>query len=308
MSRQKSDFRAQAIKERPTERGTAILQLVIAVAIAVVLASLTFMGISGAQSNMRMSKSARLFASYVEKARIDAVRRHGTSSVSFLTDNRTYRINMDWDGTGTPRNRDLTFEDGVSLLSLAPPTIQFDWRGRISQCTATFALQSTGGDQVTVDVTGSGDVTVDSDITDLPTISYSNVNKTYDIQTDSTINGNAAPPTVSNTSDCTNATSGGSGTSITGTGTGGCTLTANPSSFIIRKNGGGTATVAVTSSVAGKVTASTTNNLRVNPSNLTLAAGVPGSFTVQSINVTRGTFSLTFSNTCTSVTTLVTVK
>src|ERR1700755_1722279 len=97
-----------------------MLQLVLTVTVMTILGTFAFMGISSARENMRLTGSARQFASRVEKARIDAVRRHVSSAsptkVEFV-DGNTYRVTMDWDGGGTATARDFNFEYGVSLFS-----------------------------------------------------------------------------------------------------------------------------------------------------------------------------------------------
>jgi len=61
--------------------------------------------------------------------------------------------------------------------------LHFNWRGRTSACTQTFALQNSRGEQSWVDVSDAGDVTVDStvDIT-TTTASYASVNANSGVQ------------------------------------------------------------------------------------------------------------------------------
>ncbi len=108
------------------EGGFSLLQLMITVAVMMIIGSFAFMGISSARANMRLAGSARQFAAYVEKARIDAVRRHVSSAsptrIEF-PDNRTYRVTMDFDGSGITATRDFKFQNGVTLLCLSPPSL-----------------------------------------------------------------------------------------------------------------------------------------------------------------------------------------
>lgn len=290
------------------EGGFSLLQMMITVTVMVVIGTFAFMGITSARENMRLSGSARQFASYVEKARIDAVRRHTTSAnpskVEFV-DTNTYRVTMDFDGSGTATSRTFNFEDGVTLFSQPTQAISFDWRGRMSACTLTFALANTKGSQTTVDITGAGDVTVDSDIVSTPSINHTTVNQTVDVSSDATVTGTTAPATMSAT-DCSAVDIAPVGT-VTGggiTGTGGsttpCTLTATPGSVSVKKNGGTTKTVSITVSQASTVTASGPSNISITPASQSLAANGSATFTIKSLNNTRGTFIVTFSSPCAS--------
>src|SRR3712207_8397498 len=50
-------------------------------------------------------RSARVFAQNVERARLDAIRRHDTSNVEFISPT-TYEITMDYTGSGVKTTRD----------------------------------------------------------------------------------------------------------------------------------------------------------------------------------------------------------
>jgi type II secretory pathway pseudopilin PulG len=287
------------------EGGFTMLQLLITVTIMGILGAFAFVGITTSRETMRIVGSARQFASYVEKARIDAVRRHTSSAqpskVEFI-DTNTYRVTIDFDGTGTPLSRDFDFENGISLLDLPPSAIEFDWRGRTTACTSTFSMVSSkGGDPISVDVTAGGDVTVDSDINDLPTLTYTNVNKTTDVSSDATVSGTTAAPTISVT-DCSAVDTGPAG-GATGTGTGSCTLNVNPSVVSIKKNGGTTGSFTVSTNTTSTVTAAGTSNLQITPTSRLITGGGSGTFTVRSLNSSRSStgFPVTFTSPCTSV-------
>ncbi|HVG36043.1 MAG TPA: GspH/FimT family pseudopilin [Pyrinomonadaceae bacterium] len=301
-----------------SEGGFTMLQLVLTATVMVILGTFAFMSITSARADMRLTGSARQFASHVEKARIDAIRRHVSSAaptkVEFV-DGNTYRVTMDWDGSGTATAREFTFETGVSLFSQPTAPITFDWRGRMTACTATFSLSNTSNHQTTIDITGSGDVTVDSDIQQIETVSHTNVNQTVDIYTDATVKGMTAAPTFS-TTDCSAVSIGPVGGAIGGGGGGGaggaggstpvCSLIANPGAISIRKNGG-TGTVSISVGATATVSVTGTSNLQFTPSSQTVTTSGTTAFTVKSLNNTRGTFTITFTNGCTTTDVLVTV-
>ncbi len=304
MSKQRiAGERLKAYERLRHEGGFSLLQLMVTVAVMITIGAFAFMGISSARANMRLAGSARQFAAYVEKARIDAVRRHVSSAsptrIEF-PDKNTYRVTMDFDGSGITATRDFKFKEGVTLLSNAPPPITFDWRGRMAACTASFSLVSSqsGTSPVNVDVTASGDVTVDSDIDDFPAnINYSNVNQTSDVYSDATVKGTTAPPALG-AGNCGAVDAGPIG-GVTGGGGPGCgTINVNPGIITIKRNGGSTASFTVTVSNAVTITGAGTSNLLITPSSKAMTSAAAATFTVKSINRATGDFAVTFSSPC----------
>lgn len=151
------------------ERGVSVVELLIMLLMVSVITGYALTRISGAQQFMRMENASREFMSYVDKARLDSVRRHagppGTlpqppmSSVT-ITGPRSYRVIMDFDGDGVvdaPRNITIPQDQGVIFNTGATPlpiTLSFNWRGRaVSTAPSTiatyvtppaFSLQTTG--------------------------------------------------------------------------------------------------------------------------------------------------------------------
>ncbi|MDT5121876.1 MAG: hypothetical protein QOC96_1358 [Acidobacteriota bacterium] len=286
------------------ERGFTVLQLLVAIAVAGIISAFALIGIARSRDNIRLQGSVRQLSGYMEKARLDAIRRHTTTSVTF-TNATTYSVTMDFDGGGTPTTRNFSFEDGVVIFSTPLPSVTFNWRGRTLACTLTFAMKNNSGEQSWVDVSDAGDVTVNSDVDVLPTVSYANVNSTTDISTGTVVSGNTVH---NNTADC----GGSSGTvapPITGNGSGGCSMTANFSAISIKKGGGSTGTVSlsVTGSGTFNVTASGPSNLQISPTSVSLTSGGSATFSITSLNKTRGTFAVNFSSSCTTVTVAVKV-
>ena len=291
--------------KRTGEEGVTLLQIMIVLVIASIVTAFTFMRIQSAREAIALQNSVRQLASNLERARLDAVRRHSTSSVVFA-DSSSYDVTMDFDGSGTAYTRRYQLLGDIALPPGSPlPTVNFNWRGRTSACTNTFAFQnSTGGLQSWVDVSDAGDVTIDSDVDVLPTVSYATVTTTAGVVPTTVVTGTTAH---NNTVDCDTSTSGSSGPPVTGNGSGGCKLTINPSTFSIKKNGGGSGSVVVTSNTAGTITTSSPVNLRIYPASLAVTANGSATFTVTSLNTVRGTFALNFTTSCTTVTSLVKV-
>ena len=287
------------------QRGFSILQLVITLAIAAIVSTFALVGISKSRDYIRLQNSVRQLASYIEKSRLDAIRRHGTSSVTF-TNTSTYNVWMDFDGTGNPTTRTFSFEDGVTIISWPLPSVSFNWRGRTSACTITFTVQNSGGQRSWVDVSDAGDLTVNSDVDVLPTVSYSNVNTTGDVVSGTVSSGTGVHY---NAADCGDD----SGTvvtppPITGTGTS-CTMTGNPSALTVKKNGGSTGTLTLSTTGSGTFTVSPSGpgNLTISPTSRTIAGGGSATFSVTSNDRARGTFAVNFASSCTTVTVSVKV-
>lgn len=282
--------------------GFTILQIVIAVAIVVIFSTFALLTLASTRASLHLQNSVRQLSSYLEKARLDAIRRHANSTVVF-TSPTTYDVTLDFSGSGATETRSYSFENGVSIISTPLPTLSFNWRGRISSCTITFAVQNSRGEQSWIDVSDAGDVTINSNVDVLPNASYATVNNNSDVQSTAVVAGSAVH---NNSVDCTGS-SGAPGPPISGGGPG-CNDSASPSSISIKKNGGGSADIGVKATNTGTVTVSAPINLQVTPTTQTVAGGGTAHFSITSLNNTRGTFAVNFNTPCTTLTVLITVS
>jgi len=160
-----------------SDRGVTVLEIVITVALIVTVCAFAVMGITRARRSMRLSGAAREYAGYVEKTRTNSIRRHADgadewSTITINPDKTSYVVAMDFDGNGTLETKVVQLPEGVTFDT--EETIAFDWRGRtqsiVGGLTAANAqvaitLRSVS-DSISVDVTGSGDVTIDSAVFD----------------------------------------------------------------------------------------------------------------------------------------------
>ena len=291
------------------QSGFSVIQLLLTVVLISIVSAFALLQVSSTRARLSLQNSVRQLATYIERARMDAIRRHATttdmlSSVVFASNN-TYNVKMDFAGTGTPSTRTFTFDSSVPGISPGSPlpTVTFNWRGRISSCTITFAIFNRGGLQSWVDVSDAGDVTVDSNVDVLPA-TYVPVSTSSDISSTTVVSGSGVHD---NSLDCVGGGVAVAGPPLTGTGPGGCTLSVNPSSTSIKKNGGTTATITVSTNIATTITVSAPINLQVSPTTAGISAGSSGTFSVSSLNNTRGTFAVNFTSTCTTDTVLVKV-
>lgn len=159
------------IRKKQQQNGFTIMQMVVTIAIIAIVSTFGVLGIRTARAEFRLQSSARLFASYVEKARADSVRRHAAdgneSSVeSGPAGSSSYSVKMDF-GTGTVETRNFQLDPGIEFSADALK-VTFDWRGRLTvPCAVTkscvFQIYSPFVKHaIPVDVSGSGDITVDA--------------------------------------------------------------------------------------------------------------------------------------------------
>lgn len=285
--------------KRNRESGVGIVELVVVLAIVGIVSTVAFLQIRSTRSAMRVQNSVRQLASYMEKARVDAVRRHGTSTVSF-SNIRTYSVTMDFNNSGSTSTRTFTFQDDVRLASSDLPNVTFNWRGRTltagSSCVTTFAVSDNMDHGLSVDVSGSGDVTVENQQPTLPNVTYNNaVTSSDNIDTRLVVSGTS---TLENTP-CLDLSGGGVGVD---SGPPSCTIHVSSSSLAIKKNGGGTGSVLVTMSNPSLVVATFPSNLTVSPASQSVFSGQ--SFSIQSKNTLRGPYNVTFTSQCGSSVTI----
>src|SRR6185369_2187487 len=217
-------------EKRRAEKGASIIELVIVLAIIGVISAFVLIQVRSSRSALRVQNSVRQLASFMEKARIDAVRRHGTSTVTF-SNTRTYSVTMDFTNSGSPTTRTFTFQEGVQLASSELPNVTFNWRGRTltggSSCVTTFAVSDTMDHGLSVDVSGSGDVTVENQQPTLPNVTYNNtVSSSDSINTREVVTGSSA----SDNTPCMDLSGGGVGVD---SGPPSCNMHVNSSSISI---------------------------------------------------------------------------
>jgi len=286
-------MKPQKIEQLNRQRGAGIVELVIVLAIVSVVTAFALIQIKNSRSALRVQNSVRQLASYMEKARIDAVRRHGTSAVVF-SDTRTYSVTMDFRNNGSPITRTFTFQQDVNLASSELPNVTFNWRGRTltggSSCVTTFAVSDKMNHGLSVDVSGSGDVTVENQQPSLPNVTYNNtVSSSDSINTRDVVTGTS---TTDNTP-CLDLSGGGIGAD---SGPPSCNIHVNSSSIAVRKNGGGTGSIVVSMNSPSLVVATFPSNLTVSPASQTVSSGQ--TFSVVSKNTLRGPYNVTFTSQC----------
>ena len=164
--------------------GFSTVELIVMASLIAIVSAFGLIGISKARASVRLSGSAREFASYIEKARVFSIRRHADdaaerASVVINADQASYDVTMDLDGDGGNDTRTITLPSGITFETVE--SIAFDWRGRtlstvggVTTANAQVSVRLlSSDDSISIDVTGSGDITVDSQVFDdsVPTVS-----------------------------------------------------------------------------------------------------------------------------------------
>lgn len=303
--KERSANRIREYNERAPERGFSIIQLVIVVAIVSIVSTFALVSVTRARESVRLQNSMRTFAGRLEKARLDAIRRHRSSLVEF-TGSNTYTITMDYDGAGTASPRTFSLENNISITNSDGsavtdfPVLDFDWRGRTTQCFTTIRMKNTQGEASTISVTSSGDITIDTTLG--ATVSpgtYSNVNQASDVSSSVTVSGTNPAACTDPCGSCPSASSG----PVTSSPPAGCSaFTLNKSTISIKKNGANTDSFTVTVTANDTITVTQTDgrsNLSFTPSpTQAVTVGTPKTFTVKSLNNSKGKFPIRFTSAC----------
>lgn len=340
-----------------TNDGFSTIELIVVVAVMTIVTGFGLMGITRAKASVRLSGAAREYASYIERARLYSIRSHAETeseraNVTINDSKTSYNVNLDLDGDGVLDTRTIPLPDGVTFETVE--SIGFDWRGRtwntvgaltMSNAQVSITLKNEIG-TASVDVTGSGDVTIDSQVFDdnVPEVSL----KIGDLAMGAT--PTPTPASVATPTPGASATPDSSGTLASPTPTpelGGlagnatptptpastptptptatptptpaatptptptpevCTLTADSALLIIHQDGTGTIKISTSSSSSQTISASSSkpSDLQVTPNNQSVSAGGSATFTIKSKR-SIGIYSVTFSTGCGSKTIPVTV-
>jgi Tfp pilus assembly protein FimT len=161
-------------RKRAGEAGFTIIQMAVTIAIAAIVTAFGVMGVTQAKRDMALSGEMRKLSSYLEKGRIEAVRRRTSVTVVTINSSTSYTVTLDsnYDGTvSATEARSISLPSGVTFNTsnlTFPATITYNLQGRstMSNITgSTITMSNTNGTTTTVTMTGGGDVTLDSTIT-----------------------------------------------------------------------------------------------------------------------------------------------
>lgn len=163
-------------RARASEAGFSLLQMLVALAIIGIVLSFGIIAIKRSQRDLELQSSIRQLSGYLEKGRVEAVRRHVAAATTIVNipNNSSYTVTLDsnYDGTiAASETRTVTLPTGVTFNSANityPATIAFDSRGRSSSTGitgSTISMSNTNGTTTNLTMTGGGDLTLDSTVT-----------------------------------------------------------------------------------------------------------------------------------------------
>ena len=162
---------------RRTDGGFSVVEVLVTAVVLTVVSSVGVMGITRARASVRIAGAAREFGAYVEKARIQSIRSHADDAAEragiVINDDKTsYTVMVDLNGDGVLETKTVTLPNGIAFDSVE--SIAFDWRGRtwhtmgaITEPNAQVSIRLVNSyETVSIDVTGSGDITINSAVFD----------------------------------------------------------------------------------------------------------------------------------------------
>ena len=164
---------SQGAARKSGERGISIVEMLIVVAMISIVATFAVMRIGTAQRAMGLTNSAREFMGWLEKARLDSLRRHPMSSAEMasitINSATSYSITIDQNGDGTldpQRTFTMPGTHGATFAGITiPTTIYYNWRGRPvdsagNPINLAFNLQDTSGNSNPINLSDAGDATL----------------------------------------------------------------------------------------------------------------------------------------------------
>jgi Tfp pilus assembly protein FimT len=154
--------------------GFSVLELLIIVTMISVLIGYAYLQIDRARQVMTRENAARQLTEYLEKARVDSVRRRPAAAAQMasvsLINATFYSVTFDLDGDGTldaPRVFSLPSDANLQFDLPYPRTIYFNWRGRTVDSNGNIAdpsflnIRSPSYGSTRIDLTSAGQPTLD---------------------------------------------------------------------------------------------------------------------------------------------------
>ena len=163
--------------------GFSVIELLIVAAMVVVISGFALIQIVRARQVMIRANAVQEFVGYLEKARLDSVRRRpvGTAEMAQVTIvNATfYSVTIDADGNGTldaPKVIRLPVNTDLQFNGTFPRTIYFNWRGRTVNAANAITAPSTisitsvinGYGSTLINVSDNGQYVIGGSITSNP--------------------------------------------------------------------------------------------------------------------------------------------
>lgn len=155
--------------------GLSLVELLVVITLVALVSSFALVNFAKSNRTFKVAGATRTLSAYLEKARVDSVRRHGGATIN-INSTSSYTVNLDF-GTGATTSRTITLPANTTLSYKLPPattsispsttpiTITYDWRGRTASTILLTLADSAGGASSTVLVGPAGDVSTDTTVT-----------------------------------------------------------------------------------------------------------------------------------------------
>ena len=172
-------------KKLSSTAGVSVLELLIVMAMIAVISGFAFMQIARARQLMVRANAAQQLAGYLEKARVDSVRRRPTNTAEMaqvsIVNANFYSVTIDSDGNGTlnaPQVIRLPSDTDLQFNGAFPRTIYFNWRGRtvdssnniVTPTAITIFSASSAADSTTINISDTGQPSIGAVITSSPVV------------------------------------------------------------------------------------------------------------------------------------------
>lgn len=171
------------------------MEVLIVLMIIGVASAWAFMRIVDAQQSVRLSGATQELTAFLDKARLDSIRRHATTAGKMarvsIDSPTSYSVWLDANGDGEiDLPRVFNFPQGGISFNVAnfPTVIRFNWRGRVADAEgeqtstpATVNLQDANGAGPSINLSAAGDTTSYSNV-NISNVNVSDINNTANIR------------------------------------------------------------------------------------------------------------------------------
>ncbi len=157
--------------------GVSAVELLVVMMIVAGLSTFALLSFQRSTRSLRLAGATRNLSSYLEKARVNSLRRHGGANI-VINSTTSYTANIDFSGTGTLYARTISLPTGTTLSYTLPPattsidpsttpiTITYDWRGHTTNTVLLTLTDSIGGVTPSSVIAGpAGDLSTDTTVT-----------------------------------------------------------------------------------------------------------------------------------------------
>ena len=187
--------RVQQPRRLSGESGFSIVEMMIVVLMIAIVTGWAVLRVSEAQQSVRLAGATQELTAYLDKARLDSIRRHATAvnqmaQVS-ITSPTSYSVTLDTNGDGElDPARVFDYQTAGITFNVAayPTTIMFNWRGRIVDDEghqindpAPITLRDAHGTGPAINLSAAGDTTTYGNV-NTANVNVSNVDNSANIR------------------------------------------------------------------------------------------------------------------------------